>query len=73
MKRKSPSENINTSTGEYILDCMRANARVGTVYNCPNCHGAVSVEQCDDEEQVTCNRCGLVAIDGCIVVPGKVV
>ena len=55
---------------EYILDCMRANERVGKVYHCPNCGTGLLVTQEGDEEHCVCNGCGLVAIDGTIVVRG---
>lgn len=56
--------------GEYILDCMSANQRVGNVSRCPNCQSAVTITQEGAEEHVVCNGCGLVAIDGSIVVRG---
>lgn len=61
----------NSDVGQFILDCMNANSHAGDVVPCPNCGAAVYVEQCGDEEHVVCQWCGLAAIDGAIVVPGR--
>lgn len=56
---------------QYLIDCMQANRRVGQAVRCPCCHAAVTISQEGDEEHVICNWCGLVAVDGCIVVSGN--
>ena len=70
MKSKTENTKDKASLGQYILDCMKANERVGNVYRCPNCTACITVTQEGDEEHVVCNHCGLVAVDGTIVVKG---
>ena len=55
---------------DYLWDCMKANQRVGNLTRCPNCGAGVPITQEGDEEHVVCTFCGLVAIDGSIVVKG---
>jgi hypothetical protein len=70
--RKTAEQKVQeqVSLGEFILDSMKANERVGQVVRCPNCQAAVAITQEGDEEHVVCTFCGLVAIDGAIVVTG---